>query len=105
MWYDEILREQGFQREELLEQYEILDEIDTGANGQVTLAVHLRSQIRYAIKCVSKQDMKSMFRGSGESCAEVQILWQCLETKSPHILPIIETYSEGDRCLIVTKLY
>ena len=70
MWYDEILREQGFPRESLMEQYEILDDIDSGAHGQVALASHLRSESCYAIKGLSKSDMETMFEGSGESCAE-----------------------------------
>ena len=47
--------------------------------------------------------MKKMFAGSREQTAEVQLLWQCAETKCPHILPIVETYMEDDTCYIVTK--
>ena len=103
MWYHEMLREQGFMGDDALEQYELLKKIDKGANGIVILAKHLLSETCYAIKGLSKLGMKKMFTGSREQTAEVQLLWQCAETKSPYILPIVETHMEDDTCYIVTK--
>ena len=46
--------------------------------------------------------MNGMFENN-EPYAEVQILWHCKETNCPNTLPIVEAYSKGDTCFIVTE--
>ena len=77
-----------------MDQYERVKFLGDGGCGVVSLFKHKLSRLEYAIKKVDEDAMERMFRKSTAEFREVEILWKCLSTNSPHTIEIVETFKD-----------
>ena len=63
-WHGEILRAQGFTTEHRIDQYESLGPLGEGAFGLVVLSKHKYSDVKVAIKIISKGKIDRAFKAT-----------------------------------------
>ena len=87
---------------ELSKDYLIINEIGRGAHGKVSLASHLKSGVKRAVKFISKRKLKEHFGNSDRNSLvdEVRIL---RDLDHPNILKIFDLYEDDYHYMMVTQ--
>ena len=105
-WHKLILKHQGFPHSEgYIDQYDPVRVLGEGAFGTVHLARHKLSQVRVAIKAVSKAKLEATYAGNSERYDEASIMKLCYESRSQNIIEIVESLEDAENHYIVCEFW
>lgn len=63
-WQEQILKAQGFDMEHRIDQYEAIGPLGQGAFGLVVLSKHKYSEVKVAVKIISKGKIDRAFKAN-----------------------------------------
>lgn len=99
-WHSEILTAQGFS-ENRLAQYNSIKTLGEGSFGKVILAEHVHTNVKVAIKVISKKTIKETFEANNTAFEEVEIMEALSD--SENVLKIIESFEDDEAIYAVTR--
>lgn len=99
-WRCQILTAQGC-KENRLEQYKFERVLGEGSFGKVYLAQHLNTQVRVAVKIISKEKIADVFKKNKENFFEIELMEEV--SGCSNILSLIESFEDANNFYVVTR--
>ena len=88
-----------------MSQYKFLKLLGSVGQGEVWLAKHVLSDLKYAIKIIDKTEAENFFTDTEERFSEAQLLVDAARSSLRNILKVVQVAEDQCKLYLVTELH